>query len=398
MNRFTGYYLAPMAELSHRALRELIEGFFAVPPSPSAGPGTVNDGERYRPVYYTEMISAPGLLARGPFEKWYLDSGPCAQRLVYQLVGADGDQLAAAAALLDRRDCLGIDINMGCAAPAITRTGAGIRWMENQDRAGRLIRTLRRITTKRLSVKIRLGPKINGGRDRNPRRFPAEEAGTPAVNGPGELPLWEPLLRFCRRLEEEGADLIALHPRTGEEKFKRRARWDYVERLRGELRIPVAGNGDIASAEEMARKAAAGPVMAGRLAVRRPWVFAQAAGLAEPPGPGPEGFRVEPPGDGAFESPPFTGGADPREETALRFLELLARHQPPEFHLSRARRFFHYYCDNFTWAEFLRNQLNREETLAGMGRIISGHCRSVEGPGPGLPVPPAAAMDGGEGL
>jgi tRNA-dihydrouridine synthase len=131
------------------------------------------------------------------------------------------------------------------------------------------------------------------------------------------------------------------------EKLKRRARWEYVKALREALHIPVAGNGDIASAEELAAKAAEGPVMAGRLAVRCPWVFAAS------------GKR----------SPAFL------EETALRFLDLLARYQPPEFQLSRARRFFHYYCDNFTWAEYLRNRINREETLGGMGKVLGDYCR-----------------------
>jgi tRNA-dihydrouridine synthase len=322
--------LAPMAELSHRALRELIEGFFHEENPGKAAAGHVSQ----RPEYYTEMISAAGLLSGGPFEKWYLDGGPCPERLVYQLLGADEGKLAAAAALLDRRECLGIDINMGCAAPAITRTGAGVRLMEDIDKAGRIAAALRKTTAKRLSVKLRLGPKTARGADT--RSF-------------------EYLLRFCRRLEAEGVDLIIVHPRMADEKFKRRARWEFVEALRKELSIPVAGNGDIASAAELPEKA--GPVMIGRLAVREPWVFALTqtgipeAGLSAHP---PSGFL---------------------EETACNFLDLLSRYQPPEFHLSRARRFFRYYCDNFTWAEDLRNKINREQTLSGIGRVIREYCR-----------------------
>jgi tRNA-dihydrouridine synthase len=123
------------------------------------------------------------------------------------------------------------------------------------------------------------------------------------------------------------------------------------------LGIPVAGNGDIDSAEALAEKAEAGPAMTGRLAVRCPWVFAGAKTLANK------------------ELVAKAGESSPLEETALRFLDLLARYQPPEFHLSRARRFFRYYCDNFTWAEYLRNKINREETLAGIAGVISGYCR-----------------------
>jgi tRNA-dihydrouridine synthase len=338
MNREYGpCMLAPMAELSHRALRELIEGFF--------------DRSRdtpQRPEYFSEMISAAGLLSGGPFEKWYLDGGPCPERLTYQLLGADPGKLAAAAALLDRQECLGIDINMGCAAPAITRTGAGVRLMEDIDRAGRIAADLRKATAKRLSVKLRLGPKKT-----------REQADTQG---------FEYLLRFCRRLEAEGVDLITLHPRMADEKFKRRARWKFVEALRRELRIPVAGNGDIASVEELAAKASAGPVMIGRLAVKEPWVFAAVL-------TGTSGSETNGSGEISEAGTEQPSGCSVPEATGLRFLELLSRYQPPEFHLSRARRFFRYYCDNFTWAEYLRNKINREQSLSGIGRVISEYCR-----------------------
>ena len=303
--------LAPMAELSHRALRELIESF-----------GSADE-------YFTEMISAGAFVNGGPFEAWYADGSPNPERLVYQLVGADEEQLLRALTLLDQRECMGIDINMGCSAPAITRTGAGVRWMADIDRAAALIHRLRPHTRRRLSVKLRTGFSDN----------------------------FEYLVRFCRRLEEEGIDLITLHPRTAKEKFKRKARWDYVSALKKELRVPVAGNGDIASAAEMLeRSTECDAVMVGRLAVRRPWVFAEARRLqAQAAGTAPADMAVD------------------IEETGLRFLELLSRYQPPEFHISRARRFFSYFCDNLKWGNYLKNLLNREMSLVGIERAWRGY-------------------------
>jgi tRNA-dihydrouridine synthase len=297
--------LAPMAELSHRALRELIEGF-----------GGCDE-------YYTEMISAGALTGGGRFEEWYLDGGPCPERLVYQLAGNDAAQMARAAALLDAYPCAGIDLNMGCSAPAITRTGAGVRWMASPERAGELAARVREATRRRLSVKLRLGMEED----------------------------FDYLAAFCRRLEAEGVERITLHPRTAREKFRRLSRWDYVGRLRAELRIPVAGNGDIGSPEELINRAASGlcdAVMVGRAAVRRPWIFAAAKGV------------------------PVTAAV---EETGLRFLELLRRYQPVEFHLSRARRFFSYFCDNLAWGNYLKTLLNREDSLSGMAETWSAHFR-----------------------
>jgi tRNA-dihydrouridine synthase len=178
------------------------------------------------------------------------------------------------------------------------------------------------VVKRRLSVKIRIGFEDN----------------------------YDYLARFCRRLEAEGAELVILHPRTAGEKFRRRARWDYVGQLRRELHIPVAGNGDIASAADLVRRAA-GPcdaVMVGRAAVRQPWIFAAAKNMRE-------NIAVD------------------IEETGLRFVELLARFQPPEFHLSRSRRFFGFFCDNLKWGTYLKNLLNREETLSGIERAWRGY-------------------------
>jgi tRNA-dihydrouridine synthase len=85
--------------------------------------------------------------------------------------------------------------------------------------------------------------------------------------------------------------------------------------------------------------------MVGRAAVRAPWIFAAVPGA----------FSVD------------------LEETALRFLDLLTKYQPPEFHISRARRFFNYFCDNLKWGTYVKNMVNREETLSGIERVLRGY-------------------------
>jgi tRNA-dihydrouridine synthase len=387
-----------MAELSHRALRELIVEFDRDPIFLTEESGTPPPTE-----YVTEMLSAAAFLGGGPFEKWYLDAGPCPAQVVYQLVGADPAQLEKAAALLDGRDCLGIDINMGCAAPAIRRTGAGVAWTGAPDRAGALIGRLRSVVKrKRLSVKLRCpvaepaggrGGKRAGDRSGGDGEPPAGGAGRGDAPGPGPSGdrsggerIFERLLRFCRVLEAEGVELITLHPRLAGEKFKRPARWDYVERLRAELGIPVAGNGDIGGAAELLHRAAGGRAMVGRGAVRRPWIFAEARLLAagEHRGAGQSAGRA-------------AGQVINLETTGLRFLELLSRYQPPEFHLSRARRFFSYFCDTLKWGTYVKNLLNREETLGGIEGAWRGYFAAhPEEAGPVIPgngCPPGSGVE-----
>ena len=295
--------LAPMAEISHRAFRELAEGFGGCD------------------CYFTEMISAGALLADGPFEKWYVDTGPVPEKLVFQIVGHDSGQICQAAAFLDKLDCAGIDINMGCSAPIIRKSGGGAAWMASIDKAGQLIAQARPQVKRRLSVKLRIG--FNDD--------------------------FEYLANFCRRLEAEGVEMVTLHPRMVTEKFTRTARWEYVGMLKKELKIPVTGNGDVASAADLVHRAA-GPcdaVMIGRAAIKHPWIFTTARKIEG----GVKANEIEKPGIKEIE------------ETGLRFLELLAQHQPPEFHTSRAKRFFGLFCDNLKFGNYLLNELNRENTL-----------------------------------
>jgi tRNA-dihydrouridine synthase len=310
-----------MAELSHRAFRELLEDFGGCD------------------LYFTEMISSSALLAGGPFEKWYIDSAPRPEKLVFQLVGSDSESISGAAALLDRLECAGIDINMGCSAPLIRKTGAGAAWMASIDRAGELISRVRPVVKHRLSVKLRIGFKDD----------------------------FEYLARFCRRLEACGVELITLHPRTVTEKFTRRARWGYVSALKKELKIPVAGNGDIAGAADIVRRSdgSCDAVMVGRAAVRYPWIFAEAKNREDSHAEDAEDAerrREE------FREKEEEGDRDV-EGIGVRFLELLNKYQPPEFHVSRALRFFGYFCDNLKWGNYLKTKLNREKTLQDIERV-----------------------------
>ncbi len=311
------FSLAPMATLTHRAFRELVEDFGGCD------------------FYFAEMIGVEPFLNGGRFEAYYADPLPRPDLLVYQLVGGDSDKLAKVAGILDARETAGIDLNMGCAAPDIVRTGGGVRWMARPEEARVLAAKVRKAVKGRLSVKLRLGAEEN----------------------------FDLLVAFCRMLQDEGVQGLTLHPRTAGEKLRRTARWDYVGKLRAELFIPVAGNGDVDSAERLSRRAG-GPcdgVMVGRAAVRLPWIFAQARKM-----------------ENGMANPKLPPQID-LEALAFRFLDLLARHQPVEFHETRARRFFHYYCDNLTWAHHIRTLINRESELGAMGEVLRRHF--TENPG-----------------
>ncbi len=195
--------LAPMATLSHEAFRRCVARF-----------GGCDE-------YFTEMINAGSLIHMGPFEKFYLMSGPEPEKIVWQITGSRTDYMTEAARILSEREGLGIDINMGCSAPQIANTGAGVAWMlKPLDETRNLVKSVKTASgQKRLSVKLRLG-------DEN---FTEEK-----------------LFDFCKMLIDEGVEMLTLHPRTKKEKYREHSRWQIVEDLAKKFpKIPVILNGDI---------------------------------------------------------------------------------------------------------------------------------------------------------
>lgn len=301
--------LAPMATLSHEALRNLIFRF-----------GGCDE-------YYCEMIHATSLVSGGKFEEYYIRTQPEPDKMVWQLTDYREEALKEASKIVSELGGIGIDINMGCPAPDIYRTGAGCAWMSKplQEVASMLSKVksvLDSSTTscKRLSCKIRLG----------------EEDFT-----------IEKLFDYCDMLVSEGVTQITLHPRTRKEKYTRKARWEYVNQLceylktkYSSLNLQIIGNGSIFSVEDAISSIKKAPnidgIMLGRSAIQKPWLFKQISSALLN-----EEFKTE---IDLFE-------------LAIDFMKDIENCQPQEFWKTRKQRFFIYFCDNFQFGNYLKSQL-----------------------------------------
>lgn len=301
--------LAPMATLSHEALRNLIFRY-----------GGCDE-------YYCEMIHATSLVSGGKFEEYYIRTQPETDKMVWQLTDYREEALKEASKIVSELGGIGIDINMGCPAPDIYRTGAGCAWMSKplQEVASMLNKVksvLDSSTTscKRLSCKIRLG----------------EEDFT-----------IEKLFDYCDMLVSEGVTQITLHPRTRKEKYTRKARWEYVNQLceylkskYSSLNLQIIGNGSIFSVEDAISSIKKAPnidgIMLGRSAIQNPWLFKQISSALSN-----EEFKTE---IDLFE-------------LAIDFMKDIENCQPQEFWKTRKQRFFIYFCDNFQFGNYLKSQL-----------------------------------------
>lgn len=296
---------APMAAVTHAAFRCIVERF----------PGCDE--------HYSEMINAGTFVNGGPYEKYYAIADPCPQKIVWQITGSKIKHLASAAEALAALPGIGIDMNMGCSAPDILRSGAGAAWLEKDPREiVELLRALRAAAGgKRLSVKMRLC---------------------------AEDPSLEKLFALARMMAEEGVSRIALHPRAAGEKYRQKARWERVQALAERLdgKVSVALNGDVDSAEQLEAALAAAPgvdaVMVARGAAKKPWIFAELKSF--------------------LEGRPLSLEID-REKIATDFIWLLKKYQPKDFWLTRIRRFFGFYCSTFSFAHYFETQMARARDL-----------------------------------
>jgi tRNA-dihydrouridine synthase B len=306
-----------MVSLSHRALRELALEFGGLD------------------LAYTEMASAGAAVSGAPYEECYLDAGPAPERVVYQLYTGKAERMAEALRMLGEagEGAFGADINFGCSAPRITKSGGGAAWMREPERAFELARAARGAWAGSLSAKIRLGQEEDYGR----------------------------LADFVRGLAEAGIDYVAVHPRLEGQKFRRAGRWDLVARLAAEMPIPIVGSGDVRSWGDYRRRreeTGCAGIMIGREAVRRPWIFALIRGKEA--------------------SPEFGMEVDLRV-VAFRMLELIESRLVEDFHLTRAQRFFFYFAENFSYAHYIKWKLVNAGSLAAMRAELDGYFKEMPG-------------------
>jgi nifR3 family TIM-barrel protein len=97
------------------------------------------------------------------------------------------------------------------------------------------------------------------------------------------------------RCQDAGAQALTLHPRTRTQMYQGSANWDEIARVAAALVIPVIGNGDIRSPEDvvaMRDHTHCAGIMIARGSFGNPWLFAQARdlldGRTKRPDPTPE--------------------------------------------------------------------------------------------------------------
>jgi tRNA-dihydrouridine synthase B len=229
-------YLAPMAGVSESPFRRLCRSHGA-------------------DVVVTEFLSAEGIRRENEATISKLRFGADERPIGVQIFGADPVAMGEAAALVtDVFQPEFVDINFGCPVKKVVKRNGGSGCLKDLGLVEQIIRAVVRSTHVPVTVKTRSGW--------------SEDTRDP--------------VGIARRMQDAGARAFTLHARTRTQMYTGHARWEEIAAVVDALDVPVIGNGDIKTPEDvvrMQRMTNCAGVMVGRGSFGQPWIFDQAKAL-----------------------------------------------------------------------------------------------------------------------
>ena len=171
----------------------------------------------------TEFIPSSALSNRGKKVLRLAEFDPEERPISIQIYGKDPMEMAESARVLQDLGASIVDINMGCPSKQVCANSGGSALMREPELAIDIVRAVRKAISIPMTVKMR------SGFDHTNKNAPD-------------------LAYAC---QEEGAEAIAVHWRTRDDKYGGTQEWDTIAEVKRRLSVPVIGNGDVVEPDKL---------------------------------------------------------------------------------------------------------------------------------------------------
>lgn len=222
--------LSPMAGVTDVAFRELARKYGAS-------------------LTYTEFVSSTAVVRGNHKTIESLRTSPLEKPVAVQLFGNSVSDVTKAAQMLEDQFNI-VDINCGCPAWKVIKTGAGSAMLNNPEKIGTFINKLVSSVSIPVTIKIRAG---------------IDEKNINAV-------------QIAKIAQDAGAAAIGVHGRTQKQGYAGKADWNVIKTVKESVDIPVIGNGDVFSPEDFREKleySGVDYILIARGAMNDPYIFTQ---------------------------------------------------------------------------------------------------------------------------
>jgi tRNA-dihydrouridine synthase B len=201
-------------------------------------------------IVYTEFTSSEAIIRDIPKALKKIAITEQERPIAIQLFGGVEKSMEAAVKIAERLSPDFIDINCGCWVKNHVARGEGAALLKDLAGFEKIVKSTVKATELPVTVKTRLGWDANS----------------------------IVILEVARMVEQAGAKALAVHCRTRSQAHRGEADWQWLEKIKKVVSIPVIGNGDIRTPEDIKTVFETGcdAVMIGRGAINNPWIFQQA--------------------------------------------------------------------------------------------------------------------------